>query len=202
MKSGDIKEQNREFLKRITGINTWIKQNPQITEPNINEMMGCNIELAEILSAYKEETGIENLKTCTTIHTELIPSYNAVLEMDVLRDVYNHQFFENSAARELYLAIKDSILQMSYEIPDTEEMTKLKRELLARTMSVAFFIDTEKRSNEDFKYNNIFEYYALEGMFSAYQRSGNMQFSEQIQKVMDSISNNYQYAPSENKINK
>ena len=45
---------------RIEGINTWIKNNPQVTDPNVYEIMDCNVQYAELVAelvAYYNEFG-------------------------------------------------------------------------------------------------------------------------------------------------
>ena len=48
----ELETKTENLTNRIDGINTWIKSNPEVTEPNVYEIMDCNVQYAELVAEY------------------------------------------------------------------------------------------------------------------------------------------------------
>ena len=193
MELEELKSETEKFTERVTGINKWIKSNPQEKDPNAYEIMDCNVSLAELFSEYAEVDYSRVLQNAAMKHPEIEPCYFGVVEMDELRDTAHHSFFQSQEANDLYCAIKQSQLSMNYDIPEDLETRKIKKELLCKSMSVAFYIWQVHRNEPDYQYDNTTEFNEMKLMLDIYKQEGNTQFVPEIEAMFHVIENNYQY---------
>lgn len=208
MELEQLKIKMNSLSQRIIGINTWIEENPQVTDPNAYEIMSCNIELAECIAEYKNYTNqlpitkIEQNETSQVVENipELISSIKEIKKMEQLRDTTHHPFFQSEEANSLYKGIKQSQLSMDYDIPEDVETRKIKKELLCKSMSVPFYIWQVKRLEPGYQYDNIKEFSDMKAMLEVYKQEGNTQFVPQIESLFNVIEKNYKY--KETKIEK
>lgn len=193
----------RNLTNKIIGINNWIKENPQVTDPNAYEIVTCNVELAEVLSEYASKENSRDIQQVSLLHPEIEDCYIGVVEMDTLRDTATHPFFRSKEASDLYCAIKRSQLAMNYEIPKDEETRRIKKELLCKSMSVPFYIWQVHRAEPDYQYDNIAEFSGMKDMLELYKAEGNTQFVPEIEALFNAIEKNYKYSDGkENKTTK
>lgn len=61
-----IEDKTRNLANKIGGINNWIKNNPQVTDPNAYEIVTCNVEFAEVLSEYAKKYDSKDLDIHST----------------------------------------------------------------------------------------------------------------------------------------
>ena len=54
MDSQKIENKTQTLTESVKRINNWIKQHPEVTDPNAYEIMDCNVSLAELLSEYAQ----------------------------------------------------------------------------------------------------------------------------------------------------
>lgn len=193
MDSQKIENKTQTLTESVKRINNWIKQHPEVTDPNAYEIMDCNISLAELLSEYAQIDNSRVLQNAAMKHPEIEPCYFGVVEMDELRDTAHHSFFQSQEANDLYCAIKQSQLSMNYDIPEELETRKIKKELLCKSMSVAFYIWQVHRNEPDYQYDNTTEFNEMKLMLDIYKQEGNTQFVPEIEAMFHVIENNYQY---------
>lgn len=194
MELEQLKNETEKFTERVTGINNWIKSNPQVTDPNAYEIMDCNVSLAEVFSEYAEADNSRELQNAAIKHPELEPCYFGIIEMDFLRDTAHHPFFLSKEANDLYCAVKMSQLSMDYVIPTNSETRRIKKELLCKAMSVPFYIWQVHRTEPEYKYDNVNEFNGMKEMLSIYKSEGNTQFVPEIEALFDVIEKNYKYS--------
>lgn len=194
MELEQLKSEAENFAERVTGINKWIKSNPQEKDPNAYEIMDCNVSLAELFSEYAEVDYSRVLQNAAAKHPEIEPCYFGVVEMDSLRDTAHHPFFQSKEANDLYCAVKRSQLSMDYEIPEDMETRRIKKELLCKSMSVPFYIWQVQRENPDYKYDNAAEFSGMKAMLDIYKSEGNTQFVPEIEAMFNVIEKNYKYS--------
>lgn len=194
MELEQLKSEAENFAERVTGINKWIKSNPQEKDPNAYEIMDCNVSLAELFSEYAEIDYSRVLQNAAAKHPEIEPCYFGVVEMDSLRDTAHHPFFQSKEANDLYCAVKRSQLSMDYEIPEDMETRRIKKELLCKSMSVPFYIWQVQRENPDYKYDNAAEFSGMKAMLDIYKSEGNTQFVPEIEAMFNVIEKNYKYS--------
>lgn len=194
MELEQLKSEAENFAERVTGINKWIKSNPQEKDPNAYEIMDCNVSLAELFSEYAEVDCSRVLQNAAAKHPEIEPCYFGVVEMDSLRDTAHHPFFQSKEANDLYCAVKRSQLSMDYEIPEDMETRRIKKELLCKSMSVPFYIWQVQRENPDYKYDNAAEFSGMKAMLDIYKSEGNTQFVPEIEAMFNVIEKNYKYS--------
>ena len=193
MDSQKIENKTQTLTESVKKINNWIKQHPEVTDPNAYEIMDCNVSLAELLSEYAQIDNSRVLQNAAMKHPEIEPCYFGVVEMDELRDTAHHSFFQSQEANDLYCAIKQSQLSMNYDIPEELETRKIKKELLCKSMSVAFYIWQVHRNEPDYQYDNTTEFNEMKLMLDIYKQEGNTQFVPEIEAMFHVIENNYQY---------
>ena len=193
MDSQKIENKTQTLTESVKRINNWIKQHPEVTDPNAYEIMDCNVSLAELLSEYAQIDNSRVLQNAAMKHPEIEPCYFGVVEMDELRDTAHHSFFQSQEANDLYCAIKQSQLSMNYDIPEELETRKIKKELLCKSMSVAFYIWQVHRNEPDYQYDNTTEFNEMKLMLDIYKQEGNTQFVPEIEAMFHVIENNYQY---------
>ena len=194
MELEQLKSEAENFAERVTGINKWIKSNPQEKDPNAYEIMDCNVSLAELFSEYAEVDYSRVLQNAAAKHPEIEPCYFGVVEMDSLRDTAHHPFFQSKEANDLYCAVKRSQLSMDYEIPEDMETRRIKKELLCKSMNVPFYIWQVQRENPDYKYDNAAEFSGMKAMLDIYKSEGNTQFVPEIEAMFNVIEKNYKYS--------
>lgn len=194
MELEQLRNETQNLTQRVTGINDWIKSNPQVTDPNAYEIMDCNVSLAEVFSEYAKIDTSRILQKVASNHPEIEPCYFGVVEMDSLRDTAHHPFFQSKEANDLYCAVKRSQLSMDYEIPEDMETRRIKKELLCKSMSVPFYIWQVQRENPDYKYDNAAEFSGMKAMLDIYKSEGNTQFVPEIEAMFNVIEKNYKYS--------
>ena len=210
MNINQITEELVSLVNRVNGINSWIKANPNITDPNAYEIMDCNIQFAEIiakLKAYYIEAGeipadldktngiMATVNFLAAVHPEIEKGYNALGTMDDLRSIAIHPFFTTTEAEEMYCSIKACQDNANYIIPADEGMRRIKRELLCKSMSVPFYIWQVHRNEPDYQYDNITEFESMQSMNSLYQgHEKPSQFASQVDSLMKKIESNYKYS--------
>lgn len=205
-----IEERIKSLSDRISGINTWIKNNPQVTEPNVYEIMDCNVQFAEIvaqLTAYYNEFGWPETTSeldevskgakvadLPYIHPTLGGCYLGLYQMEKLREFPIHPFIQTEEANEIYAAVRMRQLSGTYALGTTEEDRRIKRELICKSMSVAYYIWQVKQTEPDYQYDNETEFNGMKEMFTLYQESETpCQFKEQISKMFSKIETDYKY---------
>lgn len=198
MELEELKSETEKFTERVTGINKWIKSNPQEKDPNAYEIMDCNVSLAELFSEYAEVDYSRVLQNAAAKHPEIEPCYFGVVEMDSLRDTEHHPFFQSKEANDLYCAVKRSQLSMDYDVPANSETRRIKKELLCKSMSVPFYIWQTQRKDPEYQYDDVTEFSGMKAMLDIYKSEGNTQFVPEIEALFGVIEKNYKY--SETKI--
>ena len=202
MELEQLKIETENFTERVTGINKWIKSNPQITDPNAYEIMDCNVSLAEYIAEYRNH--LNELEVIETVQNEtypvienipeLVSSIKELNEMDQLRDTAHHPFFQSEEANSLYNAVKQSQISMNYDIPEDIETRRIKKELLCKSMSVPFYIWQTQRKDPEYQYDNATEFSGMKAMLDIYKSEGNTQFVPEIEALFGVIEKNYKYS--------
>lgn len=200
----------------VSGIIDWIKSNPN-TDPNIYEIMDCNIEYAEILAAlkaYYEQTGYPiiidkgeqrkaTIQDLPKLHSVLGNCFFALAELDDLRDIEHHPFCNEKEAHSMYCAIKTSQLELNYILATDPGLRKIKKEILCKSMSVAFYIWQTKRTEPNYQYDNMTEFEEMKEAYALYESTESpCQFASQIQALCAKINVDYKFNTSKNLDNK
>lgn len=211
-----IEERLSNLSKRIEGINTWIKNNPQVTDPNVYEIMDCNVQYAELVAelvAYynefgwpeiNEETGDMMLEKAWPrsarvadlphLHPDLANCFLGLCTMETLREFPVHPFIQEKAPYEMYAAVRMRQLAGTYQLPRTEEDRRIKRELICKSMSVPFYIWQVHRTEPDYQYDNQGEFDSMKEMFTLYEASEEpCQFIDQVTNLFAQINKDYKY---------
>lgn len=199
MKVAQVEEKMNKLEERVKQINTWIKENPQVTDPNVYEIMDCNVRLAEctseLVQCYQQASNKEEVeKELETSRPAMENCYRQLGEMDVLRDTEHHPFFQSSAANSLYMELIKVQASGSYELPTEETDRQVKRELLCKSMSVPFYIWQVQRTEPDYRYDNVTEYNQMKDMLTLYKETGTTQFVPEIEELFTTIEKNYKYS--------
>ena len=198
---------------KMEGVNNWIKSNPHVTDPNVYEIMDCNVQYAEcisMLNMYYQKNSYPEIQTekgtrkatkhdLPTLHPSLETCFFKLVEMENLRNVNSHPFFIQPEPNQLLCSIKTSAMEAEYQIPSDPDIAKIKRETICKSMSVPFYIWQEKRKNPHYQYDNQNEFTSMQEMFDLYkttalEKIGTCQYSEEIKSLFDKIDKDYKYS--------
>ncbi len=206
----ELEKKLKALSARTHGINDWIRNNPQVTEPNAYEMMDCNIEFAEILAGLRnhyiatgditpnlDETNglMATVNYLAALHPSIDNCYFELGTMDDLRAIATHPFFSKPVVNDMYSSIKASQDFATYVIPTDEGLRRIKRELLCKSISVPFYIWQVQQNEPNYKFDNVTEYVALNEMKSLYEESETPpQFGDAVTNMLQEIEKNYKYS--------
>lgn len=189
--------------EHIDGIIDWINKNPD-TDPNVYEIMDCNVQFAEILAELRKHyvkngeipaTSPNAVPYMIAFHPEIEECYYVLETMDELRDTDNHPFFTTLEAQEMYYSVKYCQDSASYVLPQDTAMQRIKREVLCKSMSVPFYIWQEHRTNPNYQYDNKTEFEGMKEAFALYEASEEpCQFLPLVFNLHNKIEKDYKYS--------
>lgn len=211
-----IEERIANLSNRINGINTWIKNNPQVTDPNVYEIMDCNVQYAEVVAELvtyyneqgwpeiNEETGDMMLEKnwprsarvadLPYLHPDLANCFLGLCTMETLRDFPMHPFIQKSESYDMYATLRMRQLTGTYVLGKTEEDRRIKRELICKSMSVPFYIWQVQRTEPNYQFDNEQEFNGMKDMFALYEASEEpCQYKIQIQNLLSKIEENSKF---------
>lgn len=201
MRIEEIEIKTEKLAQKVHGINKWIKNNLH-TDPNVYEIMDCNIQLAECISKYR--TYHATIKPIKEI-SELIDEYpilrgciNEIKSMESLRNIEMHPFFTQEEPKALFRAVKESQVAMDYHTQQDDSMNAIKKELLCKSMSVPFYIWQVHRTEPDYKYDNITEFTQMKDMLALYKTDKPVQFESELDELFIKIEKDYKYQEQNN----
>lgn len=148
--------------ERINGINNWIKENPEVKEPNFYEITSCLIEVGN----KPDKESLEGMK-----------------EMLELRDVFNHPFMKEDGPKDLFKEIVNN------SFIENKQVSLEKSELLCKLMAVSFYIFQTKKNEPNYIYDNVGEFEKMKSMQMVCQ--DDISFMENIDKVFNYIEKSY-----------
>ena len=169
------------------------------------------VSFAECLAEYKKQLGEEvaNSPQISSFANGKIMNLSEVKkisegidEMEKLRGIAHHEFFLTPEANALFCGIKESIRRLDYQIPETEEMQRTKKELLCKSMSVPFYIWQVQRTEPEYQYDNVEEFSKMKANLDFYKKEGNTQFVPEIESLFRVIEQNYKYKETKVEKNK
>lgn len=211
-----IEERITNLSNRINGINTWIKNNPQVTDPNVYEIMDCNVQYAEVVAelvAYYNEQGWPEINEETGdmmlekkwprsarvadlpyLHPDLANCFLGLCTMETLREFPTHPFIQKSESYDMYATLRMRQLTGTYVLGKTEEDRRIKRELICKSMSVPFYIWQVQRTEPNYQFDNEQEFNSMKDMFALYEASEEpCQYKIQIQNLLSKIEENSKF---------
>lgn len=180
----EILEKLDDLYIRLTNINNWIKDNPQVKEPNMYEIVNCWCEYGECLYSlrkYYDENGYPiivdregNSKEEThynvwRLDEEAKKCGDSLKEMGILRNLDNHDFVKNEIVHKFLTDLQYHVVIGEYDVPKNPVIGRIKKELLCKIMSVPLYIWQTKRSEPDYQYDNASEWMMLQDHYQHYQ---------------------------------
>lgn len=202
------------------GIIPWIKEHPEVTEPNMYEIVSCWCEFGEGLSALNEyylttgypllEDGKESCHYETWKTTEVSRACrDGLVEMENLRNLNNHEFAQSEVAQDFLEELKYRVFASEYDVPRNPSIAELKKEVLCKSMSIPFYIWQVQRTNPNYRYDNIVEWQSVQEAYQMYKdfvgpqygitfmevqpKYEGPQFGDVIEKAFASVEENYMY---------
>lgn len=198
----DNNDKKVELLNRMRGINGWIKENPNVTEPNMYEMIDCLTQLGILARqdgvADKPNKFPEPGSDLAILYSEWNKMHSARLSWD---KVQSPEFSVNKNTN-LYAYYSDLNMRCcigEFRFPgmdvNEEELTLEERAELAKSRdeflecvrkvgSVSLYINQQKLQNPNFVYDNKEEYEALMAGVKKYEAY----MPAHYQAVIDDIS--------------
>lgn len=187
----EIKRKAQNLKNRVAGINNWIQEHQEVTEPNMYEYTQVLVEFGEILSEadeyYKKHGYPENIDAQSG-HYEIshkVAEFNEVNEeikkLVNLRNLNNIQdnpdiiFTSVPEVRDFLTELEYRTYTADYKIPNDLEIAKIKKEILCKCMGIAFYIWNTQRKEPEYIYDNKNEYEMLQGMYNTYSASEGIQ---------------------------
>lgn len=199
MEIEEIKNKTQNLARKILGINEWIKENPTKAVLNVSEIMDYSISLAELFGEYAKFYQSKKLfGDIIPKHEEVRQCYSQLIILDELYATDYQPFFKIPEVKALYRKVRDNLPLMDYDVPEDLAIKKIKKELLCKSMSIAFNIWQVHRNEPDYQYDNAAEFDAMKDMLATYKAYGNTQFLLQIESLFGIIEKNYKYSTTEN----
>ena len=149
------------LLIKMRGINKWIEENPDVTEPNMYEMIDCVTQLGIIA----KEEGIaerpnkfpEPGSDLAGLYAEWNKMYRARLSLDKAQ---NPDFSVNKNTN-LYAYFTDLNMKCctgEFRYPKDTEQRKEFLECVRKIGSINLYINQQRAQNPDFIYDNQIEW--------------------------------------------
>lgn len=191
------------LLNRVNGINKWIEENPNVTDPNMYEIMDCTIELGK-LSAEAKVGDMPNkyppegeLRDTRVAVSKMV---NSRLSHETLKD-NNSLVHYGSPLYDLFSEVNMRCLLGEYNNPQGIAGEN-KKELLCKLSGIGLFIEQQKRSiskGEDIDkiYNNEDEFSRLKSLYEDYMSQEHPQSDRQIKGMFESIEKEYNLSKEE-----
>lgn len=212
----ELKVKANALSGRFNGINGWIKDNMN-TDPNLYEMFSCTCEYGELYAMYDKyfrENGyptLEDGKVAT--HYDL---GNIVPELKACRDSINEMFnlrsgsklFEDKAVKDMSTELLYRAHTGEYIIPEDNEMSVIKRDMIAKIGGVYNYIWQVRRNESEYQYDNALEYKQMTEAYALYKEDAGIQyhysdqngtnysgpqFGMQLEDMLNGINSVYKY---------
>ncbi len=220
----------KSLTNKINNINTWIKEHKEVKEPNYYEIINYMVEVAALnstMAQYYDQVGYPKNNDgreythydITKFNPNAKACYEAMNEMQSLRyDSESTSFAKTNEASELLKELSYASFCGEYRIPSNPIVKDLKKEILCKSMSIAYYIYEEEKKNPFFKYDNEKEFEKLKEDYEYYKEAVGVeqtlvdldgkkyqgpQFGYSIEGLINRIENSYLYNnKSENEIHK
>lgn len=200
---------------RIERINHWIKDNTEVTEPNMYEYTQILVEYGELLAEvddYYRKNGYPDNIDPRGGHYEIcykVPELNEVNKgirtlvslrnLNERSEKSTHLFTGLKEARTFLTELERKVYAAEYKIPNNSAIRKIKKELLSKCMGISFYVWSNKRDDPEYMYNNKTEFESLQEMYDLYSKSEGHkyegpQFGDIIENIIKYINKSYIYA--------
>lgn len=149
-----------DLLSRMKGINSWISENPDITDPNMYEMIDC---MTSIGVAAREEDIAHKPTKFPEEGTELFEIYKEWYKMHKSRmsrdkvEQENHPVNVNTDLYKYYSELNMICCMGDLPLPEDEAKREDYLECLKKIGSVSLFINQQERDNPKYIYDNYDE---------------------------------------------
>ena len=177
----------QSLLMRMKGINDWIAENPNVTEPNMYEMIDCVTALGVIARdegvAEKPNKFPEPGSPLAELYSEWNKMYRARMSWD---KVQSPDFSANKDTN-LYAYFTDLNMRCctgEFRFPEDIAQRNEFLECVRKIGSVSLYINQQRLQNPNFVYDNQWEYASLANMAERYQQY----LPAHATKVLDDIS--------------
>ncbi len=177
-------------LKRI---NNWIEQNPNVTEPNMYEIMNATIELGKIA---RQESVAKMDGKYPSEGTDLYALYQEYEKMVEKRIPHEVLSDENSTVRygtelgELYLQTAQICKTGDYY--EDAEIGGAKQQLMCRLAGVGLFIEQQKKAKAEIVYDNEREMQELNALMQIVEeKETHTQCYQQMKNMLSKIHQEY-----------
>lgn len=176
-----------KLLNKMRGINGWIEQNPQITEPNMYEMIDCVTALGIIAREENVSQRPNKFPEPGSDLSELYVEWNKMYKARLGNEVVNDPKFSVNRSTNLYsyfMNLNMSCCTGEFEYPENQAERREFLECVRKVGSVSLYINQQRLQNPNFIYDNKEEYETLMSMVKEYERY----MPAHYQAVIDDIS--------------
>lgn len=177
------------LLSRLRGINKWISENPEITDPNMYEITDMTLKLGKI--AAKEKVGDMDGKYPKE-GTELYDLYKEYQKMIYSRfdlnkgKQINPLFDRDSEVYKMFLE-----LNMRAQLGEQPDYSEEEQEMFRKIAAVGNFIEQQKRDKAERIYDNSFEYDQIQSMYEKFRGTRGYMIKE-VEAMMNKITKEYE----------
>ena len=152
--------ERKDLLPTMRGINKWIGENPEVTDPNMYQMIDCMTSIG-VIASYE---GIKDKpKQLPDEGTELFEIYREYYKMHKSRmsrekvEDLNHPANVNSDLYKYYYELFDKCFSGNLDLPKDKSKIEEYLECLKKIGSVSLFINQQERDNPSYTYDNYNE---------------------------------------------
>lgn len=162
-----------ELLNRMRGINAWISENPDVTEPNMYEMIDCVTQLGVIA----REQGVGDMpgkfpaagSELAELYDEWNKMYRARLSWDKVQSP-DFSVNKNTALYSYFTELNMRCCTGEFRYPEGVAERKEFLECCKKIGSVSLYINQQRLANPNFVYDNQTEFRDLEDMAERYEQ--------------------------------
>lgn len=163
---------NREqLLNKMRGINNWIAENPDVTEPNMYEMIDCVTAIGVVAKEENIAQRPNRFPEAGSDLAELYGEWNKMYKSRFGSDAINNPNFSVNRGTKLYnyfMNLNMDCCTGEFAYPENEAERREFLECLKKVGSIDLYINQQKLQNPEFVYDNKNEYDALMEMIEKY----------------------------------
>ena len=150
-----------ELLNRMKNINKWIEENPEVTEPNMYEMIDCVTQLGIIARTEGVADMPNKFPEQGSELAELYSEWNKMYKARVSWDKVQDENFSVNKNTKLYAYFTDLNMRCctgEFRYPEDEIERAKFLECTRKIGSVSLYINQQKLQDPNFEYDNEAEY--------------------------------------------
>lgn len=192
------------MLERFKKITERIEANPQVTDPNMYEIMDCVIELGKVFAEHTKPNNSKEYRNLISCCEEFSKIVNYMIPITILNDKDSLVHFSTPLYK-LYKVVSGSCISSEYVNPAGYRGI-MKKDLLCGLAGTGLFIEQQLRDLRKGKliskiYDNKNEFEKLKAMYDEYMLDEEYvpQYKKEVAALFNYIEEQYNLSTKESK---